>query len=177
MPSGRRYGNDVGLAHLGQPARERVRDLDRHRHQLLGLARGVAEHHALVARALLVERVVVAGDVARLVGGVDALRDVGRLLVDRGQHRAGLGVEAVLGARVADVGDHAARELRDVDVGVGRDLAADTTSPVVTNVSQATRPLGSSLMIASSTAVGDLVGHLVRMALGDGLGREQELVV
>ncbi len=142
----------VGLAHLRQPPRERVRDLDRHRHQLLRLARRVAEHHALVARADLVERVVVAGDVPRLVGGVDALRDVRRLLVDRGQDGARLGVEAVLGARIADVGHGLARDLRDVDVGVGRDLAADHDHARWSRRSRRPRgPFGSSRMIASST--------------------------
>ena len=81
--------------HLGQPPRQLVRQHDRQRHQLLGLAAGVAEHQALVAGA------------AR----VDAHRDVGRLLVDRRDHRAGLVVEAVLGARVADVLDRLAHDL------------------------------------------------------------------
>src|SRR3954467_12412742 len=75
-----------------------------------------------------------------------------------------------------------------------------TTSPVLTSVSHATRPYGSSRSTASRTppeiwsailsggpsvtgprvnrrAVRDLVGDLVRVALGDGLGREQVLVV
>ena len=45
--------------------------------------RGVAEHHPLVAGAGDVELVLVGGVGARLVGRVDALGDVGRLLVDR----------------------------------------------------------------------------------------------
>ena len=53
----------------------------------VGLRAGKAEHQALVAGA----------------AGVHALTDVARLLVNRRQHRAGLGVEAELGARVADV--------------------------------------------------------------------------
>ena len=62
------------------------------------LAGRVAEHHPLVARADPVERIVVAGVVLELVGHVHALRDVGRLLVDRDHDAARLGVEAVLGA-------------------------------------------------------------------------------
>ena len=49
---------------IGEALRELVREQDRHRHQLVGLVGGVAEHHALVAGA----------------AGVDALRDIGRLL-------------------------------------------------------------------------------------------------
>jgi hypothetical protein len=47
-------------ADLGVPLDQAVAELDRQRHQLVGLAAGEAEHHALVARAL----------------AVDALRDV-----------------------------------------------------------------------------------------------------
>ncbi len=51
---------------------------------------------------------------------------------------------------------------------------ATTTRPVVISVSQATRPIGSSREDGVEDGVGDLVGDLVRMALGDGLGREGE---
>ena len=100
----------LGLAHLGEPLRELVREHDGERHQLLGLARRVAEHHPLVARAEQVERVGVA--VLRLEGLVHALRDVRRLLVDRDDDAAGLVVEPVLGARVADLGDPVADDER-----------------------------------------------------------------
>ena len=117
--------DDPALANVGEAAGERVRDRDRQRHQLLRLSRRVPDHEALVAGADAVERVVVAGVVLHLEGVVDALGDVGRLLVDRDDHAARLGVEAVLRAGVADVGDRAADEPRDVDVGARRDLAAD----------------------------------------------------
>ena len=58
----------------------------------VGLAARVAEHQPLVAGA----------------AGVHALADVARLLVDRREHRARLGVEAELRAGVADVGDDVA---------------------------------------------------------------------
>ena len=78
----------AALAHLGEPAREPVRQRDRQRHQLGGVLDGVAEHQALVARALGVQRVACALD-AGLVGGVDALGDVGRLRADADVHAAG----------------------------------------------------------------------------------------
>ena len=104
----------VGLAHLREPVRDPVRELDRQRHQLGRLVRGVAEHHPLVAGADLVDRVAVA--VLHLERLVDALGDVGRLLVERHDDAAGLGVEAVLRPRVADVGHRLADEPGDVDV-------------------------------------------------------------
>ena len=57
LPSGRRYGHDALLADLGEPLGEPVRQRDRQRHQLGGVVAGVAEHQALVAGALPVERV------------------------------------------------------------------------------------------------------------------------
>ena len=53
--------------------------------------------------------------------------------------------------RVADVGDPVANEPRHVDVRLGRDLTGDHDEPVVTSVSQATRPFASSASTASST--------------------------
>ena len=162
----------VGLAHRGEPLREPVREHDRQRHQLVGLVRRVAEHHPLVAGADLVERVLVA--VLRLERRVDALRDVGRLLVERDDHAARVGVEAELRARVADLADALAHEARDVDVRLRRDLAGDDDEA------------GRDQRLAGDAAhrvvgehgvehgVRDLVGDLVRMALGDRLGREGE---
>ena len=43
--------------------------------------------------------------------------------LDRVQNAAGLGVEAHLGVGEADVGDHFARQLRNVHVGGGGDFA------------------------------------------------------
>ncbi len=174
---GAQVRNHAALAHLRQPPRERVRDLDRHRHQLFRLTRGVAEHHSLVARTDLVERVVVAGNVPRLVGGVHALRDVGRLLVDRRQDRAGLRVEPELRAGVSDVGHRLAGDLRDVDVGLGRDLAAHHDHARGHERLARDAPVRVVLEDRVQHRIGDLVRDLVRVALGDRLGREQELVV
>ena len=79
LPSGRRYGHGAALADRGQPAGEPVGERDRQRHQLGGVVAGVAEHQALVAGALPVQRVVRRPADAVLVRVVDALRDVRRL--------------------------------------------------------------------------------------------------
>ncbi len=98
-----------------------------------------------------------------------------RLLVDRDDDAAGLGVEAVLGARVADVRDRLADEARDVDVGLGRDLARDDDEP-----GRDQRLAGdASVDVVGEDGVEDgvrdLVGDLVRVPLGDGLRGEGEL--
>ncbi len=115
--------DDLGLAHVGEPVRELVRERDRERHQLLRLTRRVAEHHPLVARAGDVELVVVGRVGPALVGVVDALGDVGRLLVDGVDDRAGVGREAEVGVGVADLADRLARDLLDVHVRGRGDLA------------------------------------------------------
>jgi hypothetical protein len=119
----------LGLAHLREAPRDLVRERDRKRHQLLGLATRVAEHHPLVARPDPVQRVILVARDLRLARVVYALRDVGRLPVERHRDAARVGVEAVLGVRVADLGDLAADEPRDVEDGGRRYLAADDDEP------------------------------------------------
>ena len=111
-----------------------MRELDRHRHQLFRLVAGVAEHHALIAGAAMIH----------------ALRDVGGLLVDGADHRAGLGIESHARVVVSDPVDRGAHDLGNVDVRLGGDLAATQASPVVTSVSQATRAWGSSVSSVQS---------------------------
>ena len=167
----------VVLADLRQALREPVRERDRERHELLGLARGVAEHHALVARARDVEFILVGRVGAGLAGLVDALGDVGRLLVDRVDDGAGVGREAEVGVRVADLADRLAGDLLDVDVGRRGDLAGDDDQARVDERlagHAAQRIVGED---GVEDAVGDLVGDLVRVAFGDRLGREEVLVV
>ena len=139
--------------------------------------RRVAEHHPLVAGAGDVELVLVGRVVARLVGRVDALGDVRGLLVDRVDHRAGVAVEAVVGVVVADPAHRLARDLLDVDVGVGRDLAGDDDQAGVDERLAGDAAVGVVFEHGVEHAVGDLVGDLVRVALRDRLGGEQVLVV
>ena len=157
-----------------KPARELVGEHDRQRHQLRRLVGRVAEHQPLVAGADAVERIVVARVVLHLERGVDALRDVGRLLVERDDHAAGLGVEAVLGARVADLLDPLAHEARDVDVGLGRDLARDDDEAGGDERLAGDATLGVVGEDRVEDGVRDLVGDLVGVALGDRLGGEGE---
>ena len=172
LPVGAEIRKDVRLANLGQAPRQAVRDEDRHRHELVRLARRVAEHHPLVAGAEKVERVGIS--VLGLEGLVDALRDVGRLLVDRDDDAAGLVVEPVLRARVADLGDPLAHDRADVDVRVRRDLSRDDDEP-----GRDERLAGDATMRIVGedrveNGVRDLIGDLVGVTLGHRLRRERE---
>ena len=91
---GPQVGQLAALADRGEPLGEAVGQVDRQRHVLRGVLAGVPEHEALVAGALLVERVDGAGPA--LVGGVDALGDVRRLLPDRHLDAARRAVEALV---------------------------------------------------------------------------------
>ena len=113
LPSGRRYGSWPDLRDLGQPSRHPVGERDRQRHELGRLVAGEPEHHPLVAGAELERR---RGVVAHLEGGVDALGDIGRLLLDRDERAARQVVEAVVGPGVADVADGVADDRLEVDV-------------------------------------------------------------
>ena len=99
----------AGVTQLGHALGDAMRKHGRCRHELGCLIAGKAEHHALVART----------------PGVDALRDVVGLLVERREHGAGVRVDAVFRAVVADAGQSVTHDLRQVDVGIGRDLTSD----------------------------------------------------
>jgi len=79
-------------------------EMDGRRHQIRGLAAGKAEHDALVAGAFVL-----------VAGGIDALGDVHRLLVDEALDMRMLPVEALL--FVADVLDRVARDLDEQILG------------------------------------------------------------
>jgi hypothetical protein len=170
---GTEVGHRAVLAHRRQPAGEPVRQGDGQRHQLGGLVGGVAEHQALVAGPLSLDLVLGRAGGARLVGGVHALRDVGRLRADGHADAAGRAVEALAGGVVADPEDGVADDRGDVDVAGGRDLTGDvhlTGRDHGLDGHAAGGVLGQHRV---QDRVADLVGDLVRVALGDRLGGEE----
>ena len=150
-----------------------MRDVDRQRHQGGGVPAGVAEHQALIAGALLVERIDVRGVLADLFGVVDTLRDVGRLRAERHQHAAGTAVEARLSPVVADVEDPLASDCRDIRVGGSRDLTGDHHGAG----GHQGLDRHSAVRIIGQQGVEDCVGNRIRDLVGvplrDGFGREQ----
>ncbi len=108
-----------------------------------------------------------------LFGPVDALGDVGALGVERDLHGAGLAVEALDRGVVADLEHAVAGDAGDVDVRLGGDLAADQHHAGGHEGLRGNAALGVFGQQRVEDAVADLVGDLVRVSLGDGLGREQ----
>ncbi len=139
-------------AGLAQHFEDLVREEDRSRHErallvFLAVAAGEAEHQALVARAFLL------AEIAALLLGIDAHRDVGRLAVQ--QH---LDVGAVEGEAVLVVADVA----HDVTGDLGDGLAVDDRVLAVL--------LHVRLGGAAFAGDDDLVGGDQRLAAEAGVG-------
>ena len=148
------------LAHFGQALGQLVSQADGHGHQLGGLIAGIAEHHALVACT---------GNII-----VGAQGDVGTLAIDVGDDAAGVAVEAVLGAVIADGTDDVAGHTGDVDIAIGGDLAHDVDK--AGGASGLTGYAGTGVFLENGVQDGirDLIADLVGMPLGYRLGREEK---
>ena len=119
--------------------------------------RGVAEHHALVARALVL------GILAD-----HAARDVGTLLVDGVQNAAAVRVELVFCFRVADAADGVAHDGLQVDISrrayfAGHDDLSRGDECFAGH--PGLRVLEKQVV---EDCVGDLVGYLVGVSLRHG---------
>ena len=169
---GAQVRHGAGPTHLGQPLGEPVRQPDRQRHEIRRLVAGVAEHHSLVSGALGVQRVLAAGTRAELERGVDALRDVRRLRVERHEDATGLAVEAVAVVVVADGADRLAHQRRDVDIGRGRHLARHHDEPRRQQRLAGHTARRITLENGVQDGIRDLVRHLVGVTLGDRLRGE-----
>ena len=121
---GTQIGEGAVVTHGGQALGQAARQVVRHGHEGLGFVRGITEHHALVAGADQVNRVG-GGAGLGLEGLVNALGDIGRLLVDEAHNAAGVAVKTELGTVVANAADDAAGDFLYVDVGLGANLAGD----------------------------------------------------
>ena len=148
-----------------------MRQGDGQRHELGRLVAGVAEHHALVAGA--VGEVVAAAALLELEALVYAHGDVAALLVDGGEHGAGVAVKAVGGVVVADVLEYAAGDPGDVHVAAGGDLAHDEDHAGGRGALAGDVAVGVLLKDGVEHGVGNLVADFVGMSLGYGLGSEE----
>ena len=148
------------LADLGQSLGQLVGQADGQGHQFGGLIAGIAEHHALVACT---------GNII-----VGAQGDVGALAIDVGDDAAGVAVEAVLGAVIADGTDDVAGHTGDVNIAIGGDLAHDVDK--AGGAGGLTGYAGTGVFLENGVQDGirDLIADLVGMPLGYRLGREEK---
>ena len=127
-----------------------MRQRDRQRHQLFGLIARKTEHQSLVA----------------CPAGVHAHGDVRGLPLDRGNHGAGFGVEAVLGARVADVADDVAGNVGIIEHGLGGDFTGDHHQARRHQRFARHAPHGIFREHRVEYRVRNLIGNLVRVTFG-----------
>ncbi len=141
-----------------------MREVNRERHEALGLTRRIAEHEALVTGALLV------GRVRRLV---HALRDVGRLLAEGHEDGDLVGREAERGIDVTDRADRVADHVGVLDPGGRRDLARDDGHAGRDERLAGDPAHGVLLEDRIEDRVGDLIRDLVRVTRGHALAGEK----
>ncbi len=138
------------LADFGEALAELVRQENWRRHVVRVFVARITEHHALIARA----------------AGVDAHRDVTRLLVDAGDDCAGVGVEAVERIVIADRGDHTANQRLKINVSLSGDLAGDDDQAGRRQRLASHTAVGIFFYAGVENRIGDLIGDLVRVTLG-----------
>ena len=97
-----------------------MRHRDRQRHHLRRLVARETEHQALIAGALFLVQPLSLGD---------PLRDIGRLRLDRRQHRAPIAVETDLGAVVSDFDRRLPRDFHIVGACAAGYLAGQHDQP------------------------------------------------
>ncbi len=160
------------LAHVGELLGHLVREGNRQRHQLGCLVAGVAEHHALIAGAVV--QLVVAG-LLGFQGLVHAQRDIAGLLIDVGDDGAGVAVKAIGGVVVADVTDHLAGDLGNIHIAGGGDLAHNVDKARGSGGLAGHAAIGILLENGVQNGVADLVADLIGMSLGNRFGSKQML--
>jgi len=134
------------------------------RHEHVGFVGGIAEHQTLIAGTLFLATLP-----------VHALVDVGRLLAQGIEHRAGVAVEADVRMGVADLDHRVADQLFVVDRGGGGDLAGQDDHAGLGQGLAGDPGMGILTDDFVEHGIGNLIADLVGMAFGDRFGREQEV--
>ena len=158
------------LPHVGQTLGHLVGDGDSQRHQLRRLVAGVAEHHTLIAGAVV--QLALAGGLG-LIALIHAQSDIAGLLIDVGDDGAGVAVKAALGGVVADVQHHLAGDLGDIHIAAGGDLTHDVDQAGGGAGLAGHAAVGVLLKDRVQHRVGDLVADLIGMPLGNGFRSKQ----
>ena len=156
---------------FGQAPGQRVGIHYRCRHKLRRFAAGIAEYHALVAGAHRVKGVGAVSAV--LQGAVNAHCDVRGLLVDSGQHRAGLIVKTVRGVGISDVPDRFPYYAGDIDITIGGHFSHDHYHAGGSH-SLTCHP-GPAVLLQNSVqnGIGYLIAYFVGMSFGHAFRGEQ----
>ena len=94
-------------------------------HVFLCLIGRIAEHHSLVTGSDRLDILVRHPVFFRLQSLVNTQSDIRRLLVNGRQNAAGIGVKSKFPSRITDLTHGITHDLRDIYIGVCRDLSHD----------------------------------------------------
>ena len=145
----------------GQFLENDVREDERRRHVFARFVAGIAEHDALIARALF------------LFGlAHDTLVDVRRLFVDRGEHAAGITVELIFAFGITDTVDYAACYVLDIDVGARTHFARDDDQTGGAERFAGYFGVGVVTKEFVENGIGNLIRNFVGVSFGHGLRRK-----
>ena len=148
---------DPFAAHLGKTLGQPVRKGYRHRHQFGGFPAGIAEHDALIARALLLEQAFPGGH---------ALGNIRRLPPQRNKDRAAVAIKTHGAVVVSYIQNNATDQSGDINLGSRGHFAGDHRH-LRRNQRLARHPRPGILgQYGIQNRVGNLIAHLVRMAFG-----------
>jgi hypothetical protein len=136
------------------------------RHEFGGFITGESKHQALVAGTLFFVQPLAFGD---------ALRDVGRLPVDRRQDGAGVGIKAHLRGGVADFAHGLAHHFGVGDLRPRGDFAGYDHHAGFRQAFAGDPTVGVAFQQPIEDGVGNLLAHLGGLALGHGFRGEQEV--
>jgi len=154
-------GDGTCFADFGLFFDEFVGEVDGEGHETVGFFAGETKHEALVARSLFG---------VQTFAGVDALGDVGRLLVEGDHDGATVVVEALVAVVVADSLGGVADGLGDVYIAIAGDFPGDDGEAGGDHGFAGDSGVGVHGEHGIENGIGDLVGHFVGMAHGDGFG-------
>ena len=159
---GAQIGQCAVLANGGQTAGQLVRQRNGERHIFLRFIAGIAEHHALIARALIFIHLA-----------IYALRDIGGLIIDADQYAAAVAVEAEFRAVIADFNHLFAHDLIDRYIGTGADFAHHQHEAGRSGAFARDVRVGILFQNRVQNRIGNLVADFIGMAFGNGFGSKQ----
>ena len=165
-------GKRAVLADLSQASCQLVGQGDGIGHILLRLVGGVAEHHALISRADGVQLLLGHMLLPCLLGLqslVNAQGNICGLLIDGGDHAAGIAVKAILCPVIADLPDGLPDNLLDVYIGAGGNLSHNQHQSCGDGRLAGHPAHGILLHQGIEDRVGNGIADLIRMSLCHGL--------
>lgn len=164
--------SDLGLGIGAQPGEravtagsrhgsvELVGELEGEGEELRGLVSGITEHDTLVTSTELLEGLLV----------MQALGDIGRLLLNGNKQVEGLVVETLLRVVIANISDGVADNLLVVELGLGGDFAKDHDHTSLGGGLASDLGQGILGQAGIENSIRDLVSDLVGVTLTDRLG-------